>query len=95
MSNAEATARTVYRDYNLGALPQDVKRHLMILMLSDNSYEEYESEMLVLCENPEMLTRQQINERVNEALLDINEGRVSSPEEMEHRIETKYPWLCK
>ena len=94
MSNAEATARTVYRDCNLGALPQDVKRHLMILMLSDNSYEEYEPEVLGLCESPEMLTRQQINARVNEALLDINEGKVSSPEEMERRIETKYPWLC-
>lgn len=95
MSNAEATARTVYRDYNLGALPLDVKRHLMILMLSDNSYVEDEPEILSLHESPEVLTRRQINERVNEALSDIKDGMVSSSDDMEHRLETKYSWLCK
>lgn len=37
MSAAERTARKVYREYNLGILPEDVKRQLMILFLTSPS----------------------------------------------------------
>lgn len=96
MNTAETTALTVYRNCNLGALPQDVKRHLMILMLSDTPYaEEDEPETASLCESPEPMTPTQLHARIDEALMDIKEGRVSDPNDMEHRLETQYPWLCK
>lgn len=48
MSAAERTAYQVYEKYNLGALPNDVKDQIVILMLSDRKTVSSYSELQIL-----------------------------------------------
>lgn len=45
MSAAEIRAREVYNEYNLGMLPDDVQRELIILFLSSNRQEDSQTDM--------------------------------------------------
>ena len=86
MSAAEITARRIYSSYHLGALPEDVKKHLMILFLSEGMVGE---------EFPPMLSADELCARVAEAETEILAGKTNSVEDFEANIEMKYPWLCE
>lgn len=91
-------ARKVYEDCKLAMLPSEVKRHLMILMLSEEqSYRAVEDfGSLPLGENvPPAMTREQLRARIAESDAEVLSGKAYPVEEMEQRLESKFPWLCK
>ena len=95
MSAAEITARRIYTSYHLGALPEDVKKHLMILFLSEGKTRKDVSEGMVGEDFPPMLSAEELRARVAEAEMDILAGKTNSVEDFDANIEMKYPWLCE
>ena len=95
MSAAEITARRIYSSYHLGALPEDVKKHLMILFLSEGKAKSDTSEGMVGEDFPPMLSADELRARVAEAETEILAGKTNSVEDFEENIEMKYPWLCE
>lgn len=93
MSIAEQTARNIYESYHLDTLTDDVKRHLVLLFFQrDNSrVGGTQDEFIPTVEGNEEYLRQ----RAMNAYIDILEGKYSTAEEMESRLEAKYPWLCE
>lgn len=93
MSIAEQTARNIYESCHLDTLPDDVKRHLVFLFFQRNSTEAnvaQDRSISTVEGNKEYLRQRAMN-----AYIDILEGKVSTAEEMESRLEAKYPWLCE
>lgn len=100
MSTAELRAHEVYDRYNLGALPNDVKDQIIILMLSNrnNKYmqpEELPHEGKVAEECPPQLSISQLHERINTSREQISKGLTSPIDEFFDEMDTKYPWLCR
>lgn len=93
MSIAEQTARNIYESCHLDTLTDDVKRHLVLLFYQHNHAEgsSPKEDILPFVEGNEEHLRQ----RAMNAYIDVLEGKASSPEEMEQRLEAKYPWLCE
>lgn len=92
MSTAEMTAHKIYETYKLGALPQDVKHHLIILFQKDNSYEERASAE----ESDYMVAEtEKIQARGREALEQIKAGAGKPIEELFDEINSLHPWPCK
>lgn len=87
MSVAEQTAYRLYESYQLGDLSYEVKRHLVHLIFSKG----------VQNANGMPLTahEEHLRERALNAYIDAVEGKSCPSEEMEARIEAKYPWLCE
>ena len=95
MSAAEITARRIYSSYHLGALPEDVKKHLMILFLSEGKAKSDMPEGMVGEDFPPMLSAEELRARISEAETDILAGKTNSIEEFNANMEMKYPWLCE
>lgn len=101
MSTAELTARQFYDSYHIGALPSDVKRHLMILMLSaaneDTYADAFQDEESSILSEPALppYTMEELRARLEASEADIAAGRTYPMEEMLSRMEEKYPWLCE
>ena len=95
MSAAEITARRIYSSYHLGALPEDVKKQLMILFLSEGKAKSDMFEGMVGEDFPPMLSVDELRARVSEAETDILAGKTNSIEEFNANMEMKYPWLCE
>ena len=102
MSTAEKTAIDFYNTFHLAAMPSDVKRHLMILLLKSpltkehpsylDAEDEEESEILA---EPEPFTMEDINTRLDMAEADALAGRIMSCESVHECLEQKFPWLCE
>ena len=103
MSTAEKTAIDFYNTYHLAAMPSEVKRHLMILLLKSPltkeplSYIEKEEEKGYsgMLAEPEPFTMEEINRRLDMAEADMQAGRTMSCESVHERMEQKFPWLCE
>ena len=96
MSAVELRARKVYDEYHIGSLEQDVQRQLIILMLNNGFNNKPNQEVKYETRNyPEPYTEEELRSRVAEAEEDIFAGRTIPAEEMEKRLEEKYPWLCE
>ena len=102
MSTAEKTAREFYNTFHLAAMPSEVKRHLMILLLKSPSTKdntsyldtENEEDSGILAE-PEPFTMEDINRRLDMAEADMLAGRTMSCESVHEYMEQKFPWLCE
>jgi len=104
MSKAEIAARNFYDEYNLRFMPEDVRRQLIILMLSspvvqkNKSYEELANNDDVSCvvseSNPIDMSPEAIKTRCHQAEEDAMSGRVLTSEEVHKNLEAKFPWLC-
>ena len=102
MSTAEKTAIDFYNTFHLAAMPSDVKRHLMILLLQSPSTKEYTSYMDTedekdsgILAEPEPFTMEDINKRLDMAEADMKAGRIMSCESVHECLEQKFPWLCE
>lgn len=101
MSTAEKTARDFYNTYHLAAMPPEVKRHLMILLLNTplsdepTSYLDAEEEESQILAEPTPFTMEELNARLDRAEADVKAGRTMSCEQVHERLEQKFPWLCK
>lgn len=87
MSQAELTAYRFYKQHGLGAMSEDVKRHLIILMLSapDETY-------TVMSKDD---TTTDINARLDRAEEDMRTGRIHSCTTVHSMMEKKFTWLCE
>lgn len=101
MSTAEKTARDFYNTYHLAAMPPEVKRHLMILLLNTPSSDEpvpypdaEEEESLILAE-PEPFTMEELDARLDRAEADVMAGRTIPCEQVHERLEQRFHWLCR
>ncbi|MBR0046983.1 MAG: hypothetical protein IJP75_08950 [Bacteroidaceae bacterium] len=103
MSTAEKTARNFYETFHLDVMPAEVKRHLMILLLSSSNTPEAKSYVNSATEDkypgilaePEHFTLDEIYERLDQAEADMKAGRVMSCETLHEQLEQKFPWLCE
>ena len=102
MSTAEKTAIDFYNTFHLAAMPSEVKRYLMILLLKSPSTKEHtsyldaedEEDSGILAE-PEPFTMEDINKRLDMAEADALAGRIMSCESVHECLEQKFPWLCE
>ena len=97
MSTAEITAHRIYNLYHLGELPEDVKKHLMILFLSENKKktDDVAFEGMAAEEFPPRVTTEELRARIASAEADILVGRTNPIDKFEGDMEAKYPWLCE
>lgn len=86
MSTAEYTARNIYETYNLGALPQEVKRQLMIIFLNEQPVKKNDNSQDAIAD---------LRAGAIEALQDIKTGNTYPIDDFFTEIEEKYPWLCE
>ena len=92
MSTAEITAHRIYETYKLGALPQEVKRQLMILFLSETPYQDITS----ADENNSMAGEiEELQTRGRIAMEQINAKEGKPIDELFDEINSQHPWLCK
>ena len=103
MSTAEQTAWKFYETYHLDAMPSEVKRHLMILLLrsphstggasyADVANDEGFSDILA---EPAPLSWDDVSRRLDQAESDMKAGRTMSCEAVHSQLEQKFPWLCE
>lgn len=86
MSAAEIRAREVYNEYNLGMLPDDVQRELIILFLSSNRQEDIQTDMPTISVDE---LRQRAIKSYEQAL-----NRESKPiDNLLDNLSKQYPWL--
>jgi hypothetical protein len=97
MSTAEITAHRIYNSYHLGELPEDVKKHLMILFLSENKKktDDVTFEGMAAEEFPPRVTTEELRARISCAEAEILAGKTNPVEDFEGNMEAKYPWLCE
>lgn len=99
------TAHRIYDTYRLGELPDDVKRQLVILFMSDKEEVKHKSytdiidstevESGLLSEDtPINMSAEAVSSRLRNAEADALAGRGYSCEEVHNRIEKSFPWLC-
>ena len=98
MNTAERIAYQFYCEHHLERMPDNVKRHLIILMLSHEGTDEHESNDYMQSGeedvSPRSFTVAEIDARLSQAEEDARSGNVLSCEEVHKRLEEKYPWLC-
>jgi len=90
MSTAEITAHKIYKAYNLGALPQDVKRHLMIMFLNEAS-----SDSVIPSDDYSTVDTEELQTRAHVALDQISAGEGRPIKELFDEVDSLYSWLCK
>ena len=99
MNTAERTAYQFYHKHHLESMPENVKRQLIILMLSHEGDDEDEAYDYTLNTVEDISTRsftmEEIEGRLSQAEADAQSGNVYSCEEVHKRIEEKNPWLCE
>ncbi|MBQ9666009.1 MAG: hypothetical protein IJV33_06030 [Bacteroidaceae bacterium] len=104
MSTAERTARNFYYAHHLATMPEDVKRHLMILLLStpddEKSYsyleaDDEESNSILAEPAPQPFTMEDIHRRLEQSVADAKAGRTMTCETVHANMETQFPWLCE
>lgn len=83
MSTAELRAREVYNTYNLGMLPSDVKRHLMILFLSTDSVEAEITTMPVV-------SLETLRARAETSYQEMQNGKAKPIDELLDNLSSKY-----
>ena len=103
MSTAEQTAWKFYEAYHLEAMPSEVKRHLMILLLSsphstgNASYanSNNKDDVADILAEPAPLSWDDVSQRLNQAESDMKAGRTMSCDAVHEQLEQNFPWLCE
>ena len=72
-----------------------MKKHLMILFLSEGKAKSDMPEGMVGEDFPPMLSAEELRARISEAETDILADKTNSIEEFNANMEMKYPWLCE
>lgn len=92
MSQAELAAYKFYTQHRLNTMSEDVKKHLIILMLSTPSEEPTDADSL--CDITP-LTANDVEARLGKAEEDMRLGRTHSCAAVHAEMESKFPWLCE